>query len=206
MFQPWLDCKEVLQAVRWSRLSHLETETLLSSRPQLRQLLPQLTSQAGQLESRGWPQQLLLVASEGSRLTLHCYDLERKCWSVLASKHSPGWMKFSGATQINADEDRLVFSHVNPDTPWNPFTVSTSYNVWGDSWSFPQMEQKPDKTKEDYQPQSLVAVKDEVFTVLAGRKQGKAVLCGASRLDSSPLYSTYGPHSVSSGKYKTGEK
>ena len=88
MLQPWSDCLEVLQAVRWSRLSYLEIETLLSSGPQLRQFLPQLTGQAAHQESRGWPQHLLLVASLGSHLGLHCYDMERKCLSVLASKHS----------------------------------------------------------------------------------------------------------------------
>ena len=102
-----------------------------------------------------------------------------------------GWMNFSAAALIT--EDKLVFSHVNSETPWNPFTVS-SYDLWGESWSFPKEEQMPGKAKQGCQPQSLVAVKDEVFTVQAEGKEGRAVLYGASRLDSDrPLYSTYGP-------------
>ena len=100
-------------------------------------------------------------------------------------------MNLSAAALIT--EDKLVFSHVNSETPWNPFTVF-SYDLWGDSWSFPKEEQMPGKAKQGCQPQSLVAVKDEVFTVQAEGKEGRAVLYGASRLDSDrPLYSTYGP-------------
>ena len=99
-----------------------------------------------------------------------------------------GWMNLSAAALIT--EDKLVFSHVNSETPWNPFTVS-SYDLWGDSWSFPKEEQMPGKAKQGCQPQSLVAVKDEVFTVQAEGKEGRAVLYGASRLDSDrPLYSS----------------
>ena len=205
--QPWLDLQEVLQGVRWSRLSYSQTESLLSSQPQLRELLPQLTDQPDQRESlgRGWPQQLLLVASLGSQLSLHCYDLERKCWSVLASKQFPSWMKFSGAAQISEGEGRLVFSQVNSDSPF-PFTMSF-YNIWEDSWSFPNEVQTPVKATKECQPQSLVSVNNEVFTVLADGKQGRAVLYGASRLSSpSPLYITYGPSSASTEKFKTGEK
>ena len=207
MLQPWADGKDLLRDVRWSRLSHFETESLLSSQPQLRDLLPQLIGESGYQEARGWPQQLLLVASLGSHLTLQCYDLERKCWTVLARKHSPGWMKFSGATQNT--EGKLIFSHVNSDTPWNPFTLS-SYDVWEDSWSFPREEQTPVKTTKGCQPQSLVSVKEEIFTVLAEGKVGRAVLYGASRLSSpSPLYITYGPPATlnnngTPGKYQTG--
>ena len=82
-----------------------------------------------------------------------------------------GWMNLSAAALIT--EDKLVFSHVNSETPWNPFTVS-SYDLWGDSWSFPKEEQMPGKAKQGCQPQSLVAVKDEVFTVQAGGKEGRA--------------------------------
>ena len=97
-------------------------------------------------------------------------------------------MNLSAAALIT--EDKLVFSHVNSETPWNPFTVS-SYDLWGDSWSFPKEEQMPGKAKQGCQPQSLVAVKDEVFTVQAEGKEGRAVLYGASRLDSDcPLYSS----------------
>ena len=99
-----------------------------------------------------------------------------------------GWMNLSAAALIT--EDKLVFSHVNSETPWNPFTVS-SYDLWGDSWSFPKEEQMPGKAKQGCQPQSLVAVKDEVFTVQAEGKEGRAVLYGVSRLDSDrPLYSS----------------
>ena len=82
-----------------------------------------------------------------------------------------GWMNLSAAALIT--EDKLVFSHVNSETPWNPFTVS-SYDLWGDSWSFPKEEQMPGKAKQGCQPQSLVAVKDEVFIVQAEGKEGRA--------------------------------
>ena len=208
MLQPWLECQAVLHSVRWRRLSHSETETLLSSRPQLRELLPSLTAQEVHQSpgGRGWPQQLLMVASTGSQLSLHCYDLERKCWSLLATKQFPGSMKFSGAVQLSEaeGEGRLVFSQVNADSPF-PFSLAF-YNVWEDYWSSPNEEQTPIKAKKGCQPQSLVYLKEEVYTVLTEGKQGRAVLYGASRLSSpSPLFITYGSSTTSGGKYKTGE-
>ena len=206
MLQPWLECQAVLHSLRWSRLSFSETETVLSSRPQLRELLPSLTAQEVPQSpgGRGWPQQLLLVASTGSQLSLHCYDLERKCWSLLATKKFPGSMKFSGAAQLSEAEGRLVFSQVNADSPF-PLSLAF-YNVWEDSWSSPNEEQTPVKAKKGCQPQSLVCLKEEVFTVLTEGKQGRAVLYGASRLSSpSPLIITYGSSTTSGGKYKTGE-
>ena len=101
-------------------------------------------------------------------------------------------------------EGRLVFSQVNSDSPF-PFSLAF-YNTWADCWSSHNEEQTPVKAKKGCQPQSLVSVSEEVFTVLTEGKQGRAVLYGASRLSSpSPLYITYGPSKASTGKYKTGE-
>ena len=132
-----------------------------------------------------------MVSSHRATLSLHWYDLQRKCWSLLATRNLPGWRGKIGVTQIS--EDRLVFTQVNPESPWKPLSVSV-YDVWSDSWSLPGEFLTAVKTEGRCQPQSLVSLEDEVFTVLSEGPQGKLVLCGASRLTSpSPIYTMYGP-------------
>ena len=195
----------MLQQVRWSHLSQLETQTLLSSLPQP---LPdnQLSCETGlECEGRGWPQQLLLVSSHRARLSIHWYDLQRKCWSVLSTRNISGWRRKIGVTQIS--EDRLIFTQLNTDTPWKPFSVSV-YDVWANSWSLE--EQTPVKPERAGPAQSVVSLNDEVFTVLSEGLHGQLVLCGASRLTSpSPIYTMYGPvpgqsQTLQDNKHKTG--
>ena len=193
----------MLQQVRWSQLSPLERETLLSSLPQP---LPhsQLRCEGGlECEGRGWPQQLLLVSAHRGRLSIHWYDLQRKCWSVLATRNISGWRRKIGVTQISGD--RLVFTQLNTDSPWRPFSVSV-YDVWANSWSLE--EQTPVKPERGGPAQSVVSLKDEVFTVLSEELHGQLVLCGASRLTSpSPIYTMYGPlpgQNLADNKHRTG--
>ena len=191
--QPRAECEALLHHVRWSQLSPLETETLLSSLPHSeahRETLDQRMESGQEWCGRGWPQQLVLVSSHRARLTIHRYDLQRKSWSVLTARNLPGWRRKIGVTQIS--EDRIVFTRVNPESPWKPFSVYV-YDVWADSWSFPAEDETPGKER-GFQPQSVASLEDQVLTVLSLGPQGRLVLCGASRLTSpSPIYTTYGP-------------
>lgn len=182
--------EELLQQVRGSQLSPLEAETFLSS-PSQPHIEPLLFPGEAKCEGRGWPQQLAVVSSYKARLSIHWYDLQRKSWSVLASKDLPGWRRRIGVTQIS--DNRLVFTQLNPENPWKPFTVSV-YDIWSDTWSIPAEELSPVKRERRKQAQSVVTLKDEIFSVLSEGQHGKPILCGASRLTSpSPIFTMYGP-------------
>ena len=153
------DFEDVFRHIRWSLLSRAQVESLLSS-PEydhLQEVLQEVAAEPGLHEPRGWPQELLLVSSNGAALTFQFYNFKRKSWRTEAG---PRLGEGAGVAGLVEEGHSLVMTQTNPEGSSTPVSVS-QYNLWTQQWTIPATTQRTPVKVRQFQHQHIDDYGDE---------------------------------------------